>query len=66
MKPALSVAILAAFVALAFAQTPAKLPSFETAAIKLSSLNEGTDSESSVGRLRMQGTLKSIIRVAYS
>jgi uncharacterized protein (TIGR03435 family) len=40
-------------------------PSFEVASIKLSKLNEGSDSESSPGRIQLQGTLKSIIRTAY-
>ena len=49
----------------ASAQTTATPPAFEAASIKLSELQEGSDSNFNLGRLRMQGTLRSIIRVAY-
>jgi uncharacterized protein (TIGR03435 family) len=49
----------------ALARTPAVSPSFEAATIKRSTLSEGADSDSTPGRLHLQGTLRSIIQIAY-
>ena len=67
MKPNILVITLAAFTAISSAQTPAGTkPAFEAASIKMSSINDGSDSDFSLGRVHMQGTVRAIIRVAYS
>src|SRR3954469_16124909 len=48
----------------AFGQAPARRPAFDAASVKPMD-SDGTDSESSPGYLHLQGTLKSIIGLAY-
>jgi uncharacterized protein (TIGR03435 family) len=65
MKVNLLGIVIGSLVLAASAQTPAPAPAFEVASIKLSELREGSDGDFNLGRLRMQGTLRSIIRIAY-
>src|SRR5689334_23283201 len=64
MKQILIVIMLCSFLASALAQAPARRPAFDAASVKPMDY-EGTDSDSSPGYLHLQGTLKSIIRIAY-
>jgi len=64
MKYLALIAMLCGVVILAAGQTPSNRPAFEVASIKLSKMNEGTDSDATTGRLRMQGTLKALIWIA--
>ncbi len=67
MKLSILTMTLAAFATMTPSQTPAGAkPRFETASIKLSTVNEGTDTDFTLGRVRMQGTVRTIIRVAYN
>ncbi len=66
MKPIVLTCVLAICAIAAFGQSAATRPSFEVASIKLSKSAEGSDSHSTPGYLRMQGSLKSIIRIAYA
>jgi uncharacterized protein (TIGR03435 family) len=65
MKSIMSVTILLTSTLAVVAQTSAPRPAFEVASIKLITSNEGSDSEATPGRLRIQGTLRSLIRIAY-
>ncbi len=65
MRHLVLLSIIGSLAVQGFAQTPSPRPEFEVASIKLSKLNEGSDSEFTTGRVRMQGTLKSLIEIAY-
>ena len=66
MKANLLVAAICGLTVTALAQTPAVSPSFEAPTIKRSTLSEGTDNDTTPGRLHLQGMLRSIIGIAYS
>jgi uncharacterized protein (TIGR03435 family) len=64
MKP-FAIAAIVIFAITAFAQQPAKRPAFESASIKPSKTTDGSDSDTSLGYFRGDGTLKAFIRMAY-
>ena len=65
MIPIVLVTALGLFAMTWFPQQTAKPPSFETASIKPSKTTNGSDSDTTLGYFRGDGTLKAFIRMAY-